>query len=454
MKALISIKNLSVTYFRGKSNEVRALANVSLDIFPGEFIIFFGPSGCGKSTLLYAIAGLERNIDGDILVDGQAIGQIDADALSRYNQQKIGMIFQAYYLIPSLNVLQNVILPQMAIGGDIVERRQKSLDLLRHFGVEKQKDKLPQELSGGQQQRVAICRALINDPDIILADEPVGNLDSKSAEDVLTLLRQLNVERKKTVILVTHDPSHLHIADRVFYLKDGQHYDTKVNQPSPMYQVDAHAPVPKDLELLSKTFRSIKNIHDDMSLNAYKSRHIVLQTLTGLSVEEIDGIQERVDQLLSSGSGNYETIFQYLDKNQRLGGLDLDKRRARKLSDEIGDLSKKVHQLMKKSAGFENDGILLAEFLKKKFDLKFGDQKHWDRFVEVIVRRLKNTISLKEVFENFDAPWSKGGLGFDVRQAHKLSRHVELLMLGKYQLMQLAPTKTLPLLDRRKEIKK
>ena len=175
---IIKIKELNVVYFMGKSNEVHALRNINLEIYPGEFIIFFGPSGCGKSTLLYSIAGLETNINGNIMLNGKDIASMKQKELEDFHRQKIGMIFQAYYLISSLSVANNVVLPQIFIEKNRIERKKKALELLQHFGVSGEADKLPSELSGGQQQRVAICRSLMNDPEVLLADEPVGNLDS------------------------------------------------------------------------------------------------------------------------------------------------------------------------------------------------------------------------------------------------------------------------------------
>src|ERR1700726_4725884 len=168
-KPVISVKKLNVVYFPGKSNEVHALTDISLEIYPGEFIIFFGPSGCGKSTLLYSISGLERHITGDILVQGDNLRTLEGKKREEFHQKTIGMVFQAYYLIPSLTILQNVALPQMALNEGTRAREDRGLKLLKQFGVFEQASKLPTELSGGQQQRVAICRSVMNDPAIILA---------------------------------------------------------------------------------------------------------------------------------------------------------------------------------------------------------------------------------------------------------------------------------------------
>src|SRR4030042_4815348 len=200
-KPIIKTNKLAVTYFAGLDNEARALQDINIEIHPGEFIILFGPSGCGKSTLLYSIAGLQPNVQGSIFFYDKDIILFSKKELENYHQKKTGMVFQAFYLINSVTVEKNVMLPQIALGAPVMERKKRTMELLAHFGVAEQAGKLPLELSGGQQQRVAICRALINEPEILLADEPVGNLDTKSAHDVMLLLQELNQKQKKTVVL-------------------------------------------------------------------------------------------------------------------------------------------------------------------------------------------------------------------------------------------------------------
>jgi ABC-type lipoprotein export system ATPase subunit len=149
-KPIVKAEKLSVIYFLGRPNQVNAVADINLEIMPGEFIIFFGPSGCGKSTLLYSIAGLERNIQGDIFIDGKNLAKFNNKELDNHRQHTIGMIFQAYYLISSLSVFNNIILPQFSLNSKKKEREQKAAELLKFFGVSEQKDKYPNELSGGQ----------------------------------------------------------------------------------------------------------------------------------------------------------------------------------------------------------------------------------------------------------------------------------------------------------------
>lgn len=217
----IKTENLTVIYDRGQPSETKALSEANVVIYQEDFVIIFGPSGCGKSTMLYSVTGIEKPTDGKVFVFGEDITKYSSDESATFHRLKIGMVFQAYNLIPSITVLDNVALPQIFMGVSRETRRLRAKILLQRFGILPQAHKLPSELSGGQQQRVGIARALINEQPIIFADEPVGNLDSKSAQLVLDILYDLNTKDKKTVILVTHDPLLLKYASHIIYMKDG-----------------------------------------------------------------------------------------------------------------------------------------------------------------------------------------------------------------------------------------
>lgn len=220
--------NLSKKYMLGEI-EVQALQSVNIEIYSGEFICFFGPSGCGKSTLLSLIAGLQQPTTGEIYVRGEKLSVLDKNGLAKYRRSKIGMVFQSFNLIHSMNVIENIALP-LSFGGISKSKRMKRAeDLLAVVGLQKYKTHTPAQLSGGQQQRVAIARSLVNAPWIMLADEPTGNLDSKSANEVMRLLISLNRKSKRTVILITHNPEYLDYADRIFYMQDGKVVKTTVN---------------------------------------------------------------------------------------------------------------------------------------------------------------------------------------------------------------------------------
>jgi putative ABC transport system ATP-binding protein len=180
-----------------------------------------GPSGSGKSTILHMLGILDRPSKGKVIIDGVDVSKLDDDELAKIRREKIGFIFQFFYLIPSLTALKNVELPMTFLRGSVKDKEKKAKELLKMVGLEGRMTHRPSQLSGGESQRVAIARALANDPQIILADEPTGNLDSKSGKEIMEILQKLNKERKVTLIIVTHDSSIAKHAQRIISLKDG-----------------------------------------------------------------------------------------------------------------------------------------------------------------------------------------------------------------------------------------
>jgi putative ABC transport system ATP-binding protein len=208
--------------YRQGENDITALAGVSLDITKGSFVVIMGPSGSGKSTLLHLIGGLDRPSSGDLLVDGRLIGQMDDDEVTLFRRTKIGFVFQFFNLLPTLTALENVTLPFVLDGASKRDAERKAQSLLEKVGLEQRKHHLPDELSGGEIQRVALARALAFEPPILLADEPTGNLDSKSGEAILLMLRRINQEQGSTVIMVTHSEEAARHGDRIIFLRDGR----------------------------------------------------------------------------------------------------------------------------------------------------------------------------------------------------------------------------------------
>ncbi|MEW6411537.1 MAG: ABC transporter ATP-binding protein [Candidatus Zixiibacteriota bacterium] len=201
----VQIKNVYKSYWRD-SLEIPVLKNINLDIPEAEFVALMGPSGSGKTTLLNLIAGIDRPSDGDVIVDGQSVTGLSEGQLARWRSRNIGFVFQFYNLMPVLTAFENVELPLLLTRLNRRERRRQVETALSTVGLSDRMDHYPNQLSGGQEQRVAIARAIVTDPTLILADEPTGDLDKKSAEDVMELLSRLNQEFKKTIIMVTHDP--------------------------------------------------------------------------------------------------------------------------------------------------------------------------------------------------------------------------------------------------------
>jgi putative ABC transport system ATP-binding protein len=212
----------SVDKVYGNGATVHALKDVSLEITTGEVVAIQGPSGSGKSTLLNLIGTLDRPTSGRIVIDAIDVGNLRGNALADFRRQKIGFVFQLFNLVPSLNALENVMLPLLPYRrGLAFNLPERARELLAGMGMGERLDHLPGQLSGGEQQRVAIARALINQPHLILADEPTGNLDSKRGQEILSLLHQLNQERGLTMVLVTHDTAVAAQASRIIQLQDG-----------------------------------------------------------------------------------------------------------------------------------------------------------------------------------------------------------------------------------------
>ena len=196
------------------------MRGVTLRIESGEFVSIMGPSGSGKSTLMHILGCLDKPTDGTYLLDGKEVSTLDDRALSRIRCEKIGFVFQSFNLLAQENVLHNVELPMLYYGVPRKERLKRALEIVRSVGLEDRVDHVPSELSGGETQRVAIARALVNDPAVILADEPTGNLDTKTGESIMNVLREIN-ERGKTVIIVTHESNIAEYSERIVRVRDG-----------------------------------------------------------------------------------------------------------------------------------------------------------------------------------------------------------------------------------------
>ncbi|KUG05148.1 abc transporter, atp-binding protein [hydrocarbon metagenome] len=202
--------------------EIEILKDINLDIGRGEFVSLMGPSGSGKSTLLYLLGGLDKPTSGTIKVKGRELSSMTDKEASRFRRQEMGFIFQFYNLVPNLNIEDNIMLPVLLDGKRMSNYRKRIDEILDIVSLSARKSHTPRELSGGEQQRVAIARALMNDPDIILADEPVGNLDSKTGTDIMELFKQINLEKHKTILQVTHSEEMAKYSNRIIRLRDGK----------------------------------------------------------------------------------------------------------------------------------------------------------------------------------------------------------------------------------------
>jgi putative ABC transport system ATP-binding protein len=421
MEPIISLNNVSVIYQEGLSSEVRAVQDISLEIFPEEYVIFFGPSGSGKSTLLYLISGLEKPTRGNIMVEGNDLSVIKEKELIQFHRKTTGIIFQAFFLIPNLSILDNILLPQIFSRSGKKERQQRAGILAERFGISHLLYKKPTELSGGQQQRVAAVRALINEPKIVLADEPVGNLDTKNAEITMGLLDELNSIDKKTVILVTHDPRYIPYAHRVFHLKDGMIVDQTVN---PKKQHLAYSKKSGEGEYPKGASLKRPYLEDPSVMAGY----IVRQAISQTSMSEELEMRSLVKQYLSGQISDRE-LFDKFDAPKSESGLGLNSKTAEHLVCKIREAALEAKLLSdymnNKDRSLESifkiRTILLEDYHGSMSD---GQNARFDKF---LIMLLGGNVSCSEFLCSIDEPWESGGVGLKQTTVRNIERKLEIL---------------------------
>src|SRR3989344_4255293 len=349
---LVEVRNLNLIYDINTPRETHALKDISLKIYPEEYVIFYGPSGCGKSTLLYCISGLLTPTNGEVLVNNQNITEFPSRKMADFHRRTIVIVFQAYNLIPTLSIVDNVALPQIWRGVPARLREKLAERVLDGLGLAHLIRRLPQELSGGQQQRVAIARSLMNDPPLILGDEPVGNLDSKSAQGVLEVFSNLNAKRKKTIILVTHNPAHFTYADRIVFMQDGKIVKEEINpmkvKPELMTEKASKNMREKQIrefaDALSDYFLNVSEIHLKDKMD-----ELVAKNLTGeISIEELKkmaalpmrdgglGFEEKRTEELAA------RLEMIIFESEILRNVSDEKARSLPLTKEVGELRRYV----------------------------------------------------------------------------------------------------------------
>ncbi len=426
IEPIIKLENVSVVYLPGKSNETWGIRDINISIYPKEYIILFGPSGSGKSTILNIIAGLEKPSKGSITVDGKNISKLSDFDLINFHRTTIGIIFQAFYLISSLNIRDNILLPKIFSRSGKTEREDKLKILADRFQISNYLNKHSNELSGGQQQRVAAARALINDPEIILADEPVGNLDTKNAEITMQLLAELNEKDKKTVILVTHDPRYLPYAHRVFYLKDGQIIRETVNTRKSQSKKDG----------FSGMLEKIAEIYPFADESTLKTKLVLNQVLLGLSLEEQDAIEEIIHNFISKTSTEDDFVKSLV--GLEINGVKIfykDKaisfaNKIVKLKDEMSVFEGTIKDKTKENTHpLYEKVITLRKFLLDQYDGHITLEAV-GRLDKGIYNRLKGECTSNELETFLDLPFSTGGVGLNKRTARNFRRQIDLVLSG------------------------
>ena len=333
MQNIIQIKDL-IKDFGHNETTTHVIRGIDLAVAPGEFTIVFGTSGSGKSTLLNIINGLEIPSSGEVIVDGQSITKLNDQERSVFHQQKIGMVFQAYNLIPSLSVIENITLPQTFSKIDKKNRLERARTLLTDFKLSDIANRYPSEISGGQAQRVSIMRALINKPPIIVADEPTGNLDSVASKNVMDLFADLNERFNNTMIVVTHDQSLFRYADRIIHILDGK--------------------VIKDIAKSKTTSASGTSVkHEQLDLNSFAKDAVEKRIIFMLTVvfselqlksfddSEIEGIIKHTKSLLADKL-TLDQYYKLLDKPAAKGGVGLYEPTARHLCESMANIIKLI----------------------------------------------------------------------------------------------------------------
>jgi putative ABC transport system ATP-binding protein len=428
-KNLITLKDVNLTYNLGESNSFKALHDVSVEIKEGDFAIILGPSGCGKSSLLNIVAGLELPENGSVLVKSRDLLKLKEKTRVEYHRKEIGMIFQAYNLISTLSVLDNVALPQIFINKGKRDRDKRALEILKKLGIEKHAKKIPVELSGGQQQRIGIARSIINDPQIILADEPVGNLDSVSSNNVMEILSKLNSDEKKTIIMVTHNPEHVSWGNRIIHMRDGKITKIEIKDKEGNVQKENKEEHLSSFDKFINHFKGLSKKQIQMLLEPYKAKHLVEKLTTAFQENQLELMEQKTKNRLA-GKITAKNFYQELDKSTKEGGVGLDSRSAKKFSEEIEDLIK-VARKVSREADIKTRAFLIVDSIVKlkKYKVK---KDSINKTVDFLVKKFNKEVDNKKFSEVLDKPLDKGGAGLDGRIIEEFIEFINLIQIVSY----------------------
>lgn len=428
-KPLIICRNLDITYNKGKSNEFKALVNASTDIYEGEYIILFGASGSGKSTLMYAIQGSLPPGGGTMLIGGEDIYSIPVDDRIYFQRYVMGIIFQSFNLIGSLTVLDNVALPMIFCNADKPTRERRAQSLLERFGVGHVSHKIPSMLSGGQQQRVSVARSMVNDPKILLADEPTGNLDSVSTQQVMDKIDEINTFDKRTIIMVSHNAAHLSYAHRVYYLKDGYIVREVVNpQRKQIKPVKEGETITTELEQLARLFP-----YDSVeSLRVKSLVNFMTQDYTFDQLERMEKVMEYfIGGKIDSVSAVKTLVLPY-----ERGGVGVPEKEARKMAhtavkmlSQADDIRRFRKQNEHANAFFDQHKLSerLRDHLQFAHKMKLT-KKQDENLVEIIADRVVGVTGEDEFHARLMHNVQSGGLGMSLDEADDISRYFEKII--------------------------
>lgn len=427
---IIKLKNLEITYNLGKENEFVATRDVNMEIYPGEFVAFFGPSGCGKSTIFYNILGILENSAGELLVRGENPYSFSPEEIVKFQTETIGIIYQAFYLITSLSVIDNVALPQIFHGVSPGKRRRWAKQILKRFGMEEQADKYPDNLSGGQSQRVSVARAMVNNPMILLADEPTGNLDSVATKQVMESLAEINSVDKKTVIMITHNAAQLSYCHRVFYLKDGKLERVVPNpEKKQIAKVDKQRILVTEMDQLSKMFP----YDSPISLKVKSIVNYLTQDLTFDQLQRLEEITTLIVERKIDGS-KYQKI---LANKFNEGGIEISSSLAAFMSAKVEKMLKQAEDARRFRRRFLTNNFFSREHILVKNLTRYVIEECKEEFTpvqkrrikEMVYKRIAGLISKQEFRQSLQNSLDSGGVGLTRANSKKIVVFFEKILV-------------------------
>jgi putative ABC transport system ATP-binding protein len=431
-EAIIKLTGVNLTYNKGKPNAFQALYDINLEIKQNEFAIIFGPSGCGKSSLLNTISGLENPDEGNVVVNGDEIGSVtDSLQKAEFYRKTTGMIFQSYNLIPTLTVLENVSIPQIFISAKKKEREKRAMELLDHFGIKEHAHKLPTELSGGQQQRIGIARSIINDQPVILADEPVGNLDSKSATNVMQLLSELTGE-DKTIVMVSHNPEHTVWGNHIIYMKDGriEKEEFKDIEKGISEIKNVSLKEMSQFESMLKSFQGLSKDQIRVLVTPMKAKILARSFITDLEENQIDRLEDSVKQRILNTIGS-DIFLKRLDKPEEERGVGMDARTAKGISGKMEEILRVVEVMYRSDTVDEERVETVLKYLIEWEGIRVKPTQ-MGNLRKLLKYRLFSHIDRKEFERLLDVSEDLEGAGFDRRTVKRIVKKLDLLLMVGY----------------------
>lgn len=428
-KPIIFGDSIEITYNPGKENEFKANKGATIEIFDSEYIILFGPSGCGKSTLLYCMFGVLAPSAGKMYVNGESIYDYNPMQMVMFQRKTMGIMYQSFNLINSITVIDNVALPLIFAGIPARERYDRSMELCRRFMIDHVAHKRPTLLSGGQQQRVSVARSLVNDPKILIADEPVGNLDSITAAQVMDTLAEINEKDKKTVILVTHDAKYLPYAHRIVYMSDGK--------------IERVVPNPEKKQILKLApgstivteIEQIARIYPYDSPKELQVKSVVNYLIEELTFDQITKLQ-RLTESIIDGRMDSATYLRTLMADISDGGLSIPVARATQMTDKLMNIVDHSRDILRyrRSRGSDMTQMRnlelinrIAEFLATQFEFSLSPAQK-EHFERSIAQRIGGFTKKEDFWVQMELPVTEGGVGLNKKQAFDVTRLTEKLI--------------------------